>query len=378
MLCVWRTQTIVINRIPEEIWNKHRGGNFTELCGIPCVHADNHPNPDAEFFIALNNGDVQKALNRKSDVSIRILGSLEPSHYYSFLKLEYLNTHFQGSAVLDWNSDIPWVLMPNMDVTKQVQLPKDPIPKVTFVARNCRPINNRNDYVKEIDSVIGVVAPGSCFHNTGWPKCGEIDCTKVEAIRNYKIHLAFENGASLNFVTNKIYQAFEAGVLPVWMGTRDVSKAVPKGSYIDVADFDSPKSLALYLVKVLANDTLYQSYFEWKYKPFDEEFEDRFRVLWTEPFNCRLCRYVDAYKNNLEWDQYRQKIKNTTDALITHALTTDALTTDASTTLASIFLKFDFNRHHGYIILCLIVFLVVIRFRKRIYNFFVKLGINCF
>ena len=281
---------------------------------------DNPLNSDAELLFAMNNRDVRNAFNRQSNIPIRILGSQEGSHYNSLLKLEYLNTHFQGSAVLDWNSDIPWLFMKNMDELKQIQLPKDPILKVTFVARN------------------------------GW---------QVEAIRNYKINLAFENGASKNYVTEKIYEAIQAGVLPVYMGTRDVSEAVPKGSYIDVADFDSPRSLALYLAKVLANDTLYQSYFEWKYKPFDKEFEDRFRVLWSVPFYCRLCRYVDAYKNNLEWDQYRQKATNTQREI---------LTVDAAT-----FLKVEFNRSHRYILLCLVVLFVFICLRKRINKFFFKL-----
>ena len=334
------------------IWGTHWGGNFTELCGIPCVHADNHLNPDAEFFIAMNNGDVQNALNRKSNVSIGILGSREGAHYYSMLNLEYLNTHFDGSAVLDWNSDIPWLFNPDMDEMKKVQLPKDPVPKATFVARNCWPMNNRNTYVTEIDSVIGVVAPSNCFHNTEWPKCGERECSEVEFIRNYKIHLAFENGDSTNYVTEKIYHAFQAGVLPVYMGTRDVSEVVPKGSYIHVADFDSPKSLALYLAKILANDTLYQNYFEWKYKPFEKEFEDRFRVLWSEPFSCRLCRFVDAYKNNLEWDQYRQRPM---------IIRTSVLTAHSPTVP-----KVDFNRRHGYILLlCFLLFFVIICLRKR-------------
>ena len=358
ILClVWRTQTIVINRIPEKIWGKHWGGNFTELCGIPCIHADNPPNPDAEFFIEMNDDDVRNAFNIQSNVPIRILGSLEPTHYYSLLKLEYLNTHFQGSAVLDWKSDVPWVLIPNMDEVQNIKLPEDPIPKATFIARNCWPMNGREAYIKVIDSVIGIVAPSNCFHNAEWPKCGERDCSKIEAIRNYKIHLAFENGDSPNFVTDKIYQAFEAGVLPVWMGTRDVAKAVPKGSYIDVADFDSPKSLALYLAKVLANDTLYQSYFEWKYKPFDKEFEDRFRVLWTEPFNCRLCRYVDAYKKNLEWDQFRQKA-TTTQVENKRVILTADKTNIVSTRVVWYILPFS------------VLLVVIICLRKRYYYFF--------
>ena len=362
ILCIARgTRSVDINRVQKDTWGVDFGGNFTKLCGIPCIiHMDNPLNSDAELLIAMNDDDVLNAFNRQSNIPIHILGSQEGSHYYPLLKLEYLNAHFQGSAVLDWNSDIPMLIMPNMDELKQIQLPEDPILKATFVARNCSPMNKRNEYVQIIDSVIGVVAPSSCFHNTEWPKCGERECSKVEAILNYKIHLAFENGNSKNYVTEKIYGAIQAGVLPVYMGTRGVSEAVPKGSYIDVADFDSPQSLALYLAKVLANDTLYQSYFEWKYKPFDKEFEDRFRVLWSVPFYCRLCRYVDAYKNNLKWDQYRQKATNTQMVI---------LTADAPT-----FLQVEFNRSHGYILLCLVVFFIFICLRKRIYKFFFKLG----
>ena len=93
ILClVSGTQTIVTNRIPKEIWVRDWEGNYTELCGMPCVHVFDHPNPDAELWIAMNNGDVQNALNRMSNVSISILGSHEPTHYHSMLKLEYLNT----------------------------------------------------------------------------------------------------------------------------------------------------------------------------------------------------------------------------------------------------------------------------------------------
>ena len=55
------------------------------------------------------------------------------------------------------------------------------------------------------------------------------------------------------------------------MGTRDVAETVPKGSFIDVAEFNTPDDVASYLQLVLDNETLYNSYLEWKYKPFDPE-----------------------------------------------------------------------------------------------------------
>ena len=50
----------------------------------------------------------------------------------------------------------------------------------------------------------------------------------------------------------------------------------------------------------------YQSYFEWKWKPFNKEFEERFRVLWEVPFECRMCRYVDGLLKGWELDKLKQ------------------------------------------------------------------------
>lgn len=297
--------TINVKLIPEYIWDTHLGR--VAKCDIPCEFSAEPENPDAEFYISMNDDWVRRAIGSNSNAKIKILGSLEPQHYYHLHKIEFLNQHFQATSLLDRRSDIPWVMMPNMDVVKTVEMPKDPKPHATFVARNCHPMNNRNDYVKAIDSVIGVFAPSVCFHNMDWPKCDGRECTKVEAIRDYKIHLSFENGDSPGFITDKIYQPMEAGVLPVWMGTVDVADVVPKGSYVDVADFDTPRDVANYLKKLLENETRYNSYFEWKHKPFDAEFEAVNRVLWEVDHFCRVCYYVDAMERGVEWDHSRQR-----------------------------------------------------------------------
>ena len=291
------------------------GANFSGRmnCEIPCENFENHESPDAELYIAMNDDDVQSAVNRDSKVPIRILGSQEPQHYYPLLKLEYLKHHFQGSALLDRKSDIPWLLIEDMDKLKDVSIPKDAQPKATFVARNCDPMNNRNYYVRAIDAKIGVVAPSICLNNAEWPDCNGTPCSKVEALRQYKIHLAFENGDSPGYISEKIYHAFEAGVLPVWMGTRDIAEAVPKGSYIDVAEFNTPDDVANYLKLVLENETLYNSYFEWKKKPFDPEYVRNNRVLWTDYIFCRICYYVDTLQRGLEWDHQRQRAKSPVD-----------------------------------------------------------------
>ena len=302
---VCKLNAINVNIIPEYL----NGFHFAHVpdCDIPCEFFANHINPDAEFYVAMGDAEVQSAVDMNSKVPIRILGSQEPPHYYHLLKYEFLYLHFQGTALLDRQSDIPWLLIINVDEIKETEMSKNAQPKVTFVARNCGAMNNRNDYVKAIDAKIGVVSLGSCLNNAKWPDCNGTPCSKVEAIRPYKIHLAFENGDSPGFVTDKIYHAFAAGVLPVWMGTRDVAETVPKGSYIDVAEFNTPDDVANYLKLVLENETLYNSYFEWKYKPLDPEYVRNNRVLWTESAFCRVCHYVDTLQRGLGWDHQRQR-----------------------------------------------------------------------
>ena len=298
------SEAIEVKVIPEYTNGYHQAGNFK--CEVSCVFSGNPTSPDAEFYLVMDDNNLRYAANVESDV-IKLVGSQEPPHYWKLLNLQYLRKHFHGTALLDRKSDIPWPLHGDMDKVKSVKKPKGALPKATFVAKNCDPMNNRNDYIRAIDQLIGVVSPGACYHNLDWPDCSGVPCTKVQVLSNYKIYLAFENGDSPGFITDKIYHAFEAGVLPVWMGTSDIEYVVPKHSYIDVAEYDSPEDLALYLRDVVENETLYNSYFKWKDVPFPLELVRLNRRVWSELMQCRMCLYIDSLQKGLTWDHTLQR-----------------------------------------------------------------------
>ena len=305
LVCITQlAEAIEVKVIPEYINGYHQGGNFK--CEVPCVFSENPVDPDAEFYVVMNDDNLRYAANIKTDI-IKLVGSQEPPHYHKLLNLQYLRKHFHGTALLDRKSDVPWPLQGNMDEVKAVKMQNNALPKITFVAKNCEPMNNRNDYIDAIDKKIGVVSPGKCYHNSEWPDCAGEPCTKVELLMRYKMYLAFENGDSPGFITDKIFHAFQAGVLPVWMGTSDIEYVVPKNSYIDVAEFDTPENVALYLREVLENETLYNSYFEWKEKPFPPEFVRLNRRVWSEVMQCRMCLYIDALQKGLHWDHTGQR-----------------------------------------------------------------------
>lgn len=85
--------------------------------------------------------------------------------------------------------------------------------------------------------------------------------------RDYKFYLAFENSNCKNYVTEKFFDiALANDVLPIAMGAPadDYKQFAPAHSFIHVDDYESPKKLAEYLHTLNNNDSLYNSYFQWK------------------------------------------------------------------------------------------------------------------
>jgi alpha-1,3-fucosyltransferase len=56
----------------------------------------------------------------------------------------------------------------------------------------------------------------------------------------------------------------EYDIIPVVFGGANYLDFVPPNSYINALQFQSPKSLALHLKNVGSNESLYNSYFQWK------------------------------------------------------------------------------------------------------------------
>ena len=70
---------------------------------------------------------------------------------------------------------------------------------------------------------------GRCDNNAPWPQhfCSDInklqpsaqsprcDDSKGEALRRYRFYLAFENTNEQGYVTEKVYDALDAGMYPV-------------------------------------------------------------------------------------------------------------------------------------------------------------------
>jgi hypothetical protein len=122
--------------------------------------------------------------------------------------------------------------------------------------------------------------------------------TKLETIAKYKFTLAFENAIGPDYVTEKFFDPLIAGSVPVYLGAPNIDLFAPGDRcYIDVRDFESPKSLAQYLTNLSEDQCAYQDYFSWKSQPFRPSFQRLVDMQREHPF-VRLCNKIKLMHGN--------------------------------------------------------------------------------
>ena len=175
---------------------------------------------------------------------------------------------------------------------------------VAWFVSNCQTKSKRLEYVRHLKKYIDVDIYG---------KCGPLKCDRLKnrsvcssmLNRNYKFYLSFENSLCDDYVTEKLWTAIHADVVPVVLGAYNYSELMPPNSYIDIRDFASPKELAGYLIKLDGNDELYNKYLSWK---------GVYKIAKHPPMQCNLCEYLNVAKDvrktydrlDLHWNPYKK------------------------------------------------------------------------
>lgn len=67
---------------------------------------------------------------------------------------------------------------------------------------------------------------------------------KSDVLRGYKFNIAYENIKDIpGYITEKIFDAFQAGSVPVYWGASNIEEYIPKGCFIRRQDFASDEEL---------------------------------------------------------------------------------------------------------------------------------------
>ena len=83
-------------------------------------------------------------------------------------------------------------------------------------------------------------------------------------LNQYHFYLAFENTFCFDYLTEKVFKTYAAdiNIIPVVRGGASYKEMIPSGTYLNTADFESPKSLGQYLSYLEQNITAYAEFLQ--------------------------------------------------------------------------------------------------------------------
>jgi alpha-1,3-fucosyltransferase len=132
---------------------------------------------------------------------------------------------------------------------------------------NCNADSKRQDYIKELRKYMSVDIYGKCGSHT-CSRSNSNDCMR-QWEKNYKFYIAFENNICEDYITEKLFSTLRYEMIPVVLGGGNYNRDAPPQSVINARDFNSPKALAEFLIRLAEDEQRYHSYFNWK-SQFDE------------------------------------------------------------------------------------------------------------
>lgn len=74
--------------------------------------------------------------------------------------------------------------------------------------------------------------------------------SKYQVLSQYQFCLCFENMKMQGYITEKIFDCFYAGTIPIYLGAPDIEKYIPKEAFIDFRKFESYDELKDFLLNL--------------------------------------------------------------------------------------------------------------------------------
>ena len=151
---------------------------------------------------------------------------------------------------------------PKINIDEIPNIPYEKKKFITLIAGNkTSPVKNElySERIKAI-KFFANTKEGIEFYGVGWDNVkdeilkkaykGKVK-TKKDVLRNYKFTICYENAKGLyGYITEKIFDCFAAGTVPIYWGAENITDYIPKKCFIDFRDFRSYDDLYQYLINM--------------------------------------------------------------------------------------------------------------------------------
>lgn len=151
----------------------------------------------------------------------------------------------------------------------------------SFVVRNPN-CQKRNEFFHKLSKYKQVDSGGPLFNNIGYVlEYGDNAMkSKLEWLKNYKFNMCFENSSYPGYVTEKLYEAYIGGTIPIYWGSATVEVDFNPRAFLNWHDYKDDDAFMQAIIELDQND-------------------DKYREMYMQPlFSKRVNRFMDF--TNLE------------------------------------------------------------------------------
>ena len=227
------------------------------------------PDPDYLIFNVYNfYQDVNEDINPKYQKSIKIAIYTEnimtdmnyADYIFNHYHINYFDRYFKNSIFLSKNHSII------NQVRKEVL--KAPIRKkfCAAVISNCgKNYGFRLNFINKLSKYKKVDMGGRCRNNINGPVSD-----KIEFLSNYKFSIAMENSDGDGYLSEKIYDSFRSGTIPIYYGDYVIDEFINPKTYILIKGEKDIDEKIEYIKKIDNDIKLYKSIM--KEKPIINEY----------------------------------------------------------------------------------------------------------
>lgn len=208
-------------------------------------------NPDIIFFSVFGSYHQDDNYHKRNIIDRNIKKVFYTGENRPVVKDADLNLTFQNSSKYN-NIRLPlWILY---GYDKGITLTKKNISGFCcFVYSNN--VAFRNNFCEKLSNYKKVDCGGSSLNNVG----GKVK-DKIEFQKKYKFCIAYENGATPGYTTEKILEAYKSNCIPIYYGSETITDDFNPKTFINAHDFDNEDDLIHYIKKVDTDEKLYNSF----------------------------------------------------------------------------------------------------------------------
>ncbi|BDA50568.1 probable alpha-(1,3)-fucosyltransferase 10 [Coccomyxa sp. Obi] len=161
-----------------------------------------------------------------------------------------------------------------------------------YVQSNCQTMSGRDARVRRLMEFhdLGIRSFGGCLNTEGNSGTKE---DKIDIYRRHKICIVIENSLVTDYVTEKLYDAFVAGCVPLYLGAPNIADVLPDPeAIIDYRKFGSTAMLRKEILRVSGSKSVWESKVAWRRRPLDQlnpNFQAQVQRTKGPSMQCQLC-----------------------------------------------------------------------------------------